>query len=87
MRVPFVDLTAQYQAHRAEFDDALAGVIRANAFIGGKPVQEFERSFATAYGIRHCVACANGTDAIYIVLRMLGIGAGDEVNKTMSKRI
>jgi dTDP-4-amino-4,6-dideoxygalactose transaminase len=79
MRVPFVDLSAQYQAHQADFDAALASVIRNNAFIGGKPVQEFERSFAEAYGIRHCVACGNGTDAIYIVLRMLGIGPGDEV--------
>jgi dTDP-4-amino-4,6-dideoxygalactose transaminase len=79
MRVPLVDLSAQYQAHRAEFDGALAAVIQANAFIGGKPVQEFERAFADAYGVRHCVACGNGTDAIYIVLRMLGIGPGDEV--------
>jgi dTDP-4-amino-4,6-dideoxygalactose transaminase len=79
MRVPLVDLSAQYQAHRAEFDGAFAAVIQANAFIGGKPVREFERAFADAYGVRHCVACGNGTDAIYIVLRMLGIGAGDEV--------
>jgi dTDP-4-amino-4,6-dideoxygalactose transaminase len=79
MRVPLVDLSAQYQAHRADFDAALAGVIQANAFIGGKPVQEFERAFAEAYGVHHCVACGNGTDAIYIVLRMLGIGPGDEV--------
>jgi dTDP-4-amino-4,6-dideoxygalactose transaminase len=79
MRVPFVDLSAQYQAHRADFDGAVAAVIQANAFIGGKPVQEFERAFADAYGVRHCVACGNGTDAIYIVLRMLGVGPGDEV--------
>jgi dTDP-4-amino-4,6-dideoxygalactose transaminase len=79
MRVPFVDLTAQYHAHRADFDAALAGVIQSNAFIGGKPVKEFERAFADAYGVRHCLACGNGTDAIYIILRMLGIGPGDEV--------
>ncbi len=79
MRVPFVDLTAQYQAHRAEFDAALAGVIAKNAFIGGEPVKQFEQAYASAYGVRHCISCGNGTDAIYIVLRMLGIGEGAEV--------
>lgn len=87
MQVPFVDLSAQYKAHRTDFDNAIAGVIRSNAFVGGRPVQEFERSFAEAYGVRHCVACGNGTDAIYIVLRMLGIGPGDEVITTAASWI
>ena len=87
MRVPFVDLTAQYEAHRAEFDAALASVIRTNAFIGGQPVHEFEHRFAQAYGIKHCVACGNGTDAIYIVLRMLGVSVGDEVITTAASWI
>ena len=50
-------------------------------------MQEFERAYAAAYGVRHCVSCANGTDAIYIVLRMLGIGAGDEVITTAASWI
>ena len=79
MKIPFVDLAAQYRAHKAEFDAALATVIAKNAFIGGEPVREFERAYADACGVRHCIACGNGTDAIYIVLRMLGIGPGDEV--------
>ena len=87
MRVPFVDLTAQYIQHREEFDAALAGVIQSNAFIGGEPVREFERRFAEAYGVEHCIACGNGTDAIYIVLRMLGIGPGDEVITTAASWI
>ena len=78
MHVPFVDLSAQYQVHREEFDAALAAVIAKTAFVGGEFVRDFERRYAEAYGIQHCVSCANGTDAIYIVLRMLGIGAGDE---------
>jgi len=82
MRVPFVDLTAQYEAHRSEFDSALAEVIANNAYIGGEPVKEFERRYAEKYGVRNCVACGNGTDAIYIALRMLGIGPGDEVITT-----
>lgn len=87
MRVPFVDLTAQYQAHRSEFDAALAGVIAKTAFIGGEPVQTFERAYEQKYGVRHCIACGNGTDAIYVVLRMLGIGAGDEVITTAASWI
>jgi dTDP-4-amino-4,6-dideoxygalactose transaminase len=79
MRVPFADLTAQYQAHKQEFDAAIAAVIARNAYIGGEFVREFERAYAEKYGVEHCIACGNGTDAIYIVLRMLGIGAGDEV--------
>lgn len=87
MRVPFADLSAQYQAHRAEFDAALATVISRNAFIGGEPVREFEHAYAQSYGVRNCIACGNGTDAIYIVLRMLGIGQGDEVITTAASWI
>jgi len=87
MIVPFVDLGAQYSAHKAEFDSALSGVIAKNAFIGGEPVREFERSYAQKYGVSHCISCANGTDAIYIALRMLGIGPGDEVITTASSWI
>ena len=87
MKVPFVDLSAQYKAHKEEFDSALAGVLAANAFIGGKPVNAFEQKFAQQYGVRHCISCANGTDAIYIALRMLGVGPGDEVITTAASWI
>lgn len=79
MRIPFVDLVAQYRAHQAEFDDAFKRVIERAAFIGGDFVKQFETDYARACGVKNCVAVANGTDAIYVVLRMLGIGAGDEV--------
>ena len=78
-RIPFVDLHAQYLAHRAEIDTAIRSVIDESAFIGGAHVRAFEQTFATMTGRRHCVSCGNGTDAIYVVLRMLGIGPGDEV--------
>jgi dTDP-4-amino-4,6-dideoxygalactose transaminase len=87
MRVPFVDLKAQYLAHRQEIDAAMAAVIADTAFIGGKFVRDFEASYAAAYGVRHCIGVANGTDAIYVVLRMLGIGAGDEVITTAASWI
>ena len=87
MRIPFVDLRAQYLAYRAEFDAALQQVIDGTAFIGGRFVQEFERAFAAACGVRYCVSVANGTDAIYVVLRMLGIGPGAEVITTAASWI
>jgi dTDP-4-amino-4,6-dideoxygalactose transaminase len=78
-KIPFVDLHAQYLALKPDIDAAIAAVIADTAFIRGKYVARFEEDYAQAYGVRHCVSVANGTDAIYIVLRMLGIGPGDEV--------
>src|SRR6185436_13309252 len=82
MNVPFVDLKAQYESIRKDIDTAIQQVIQETAFIGGKYVKSFDQSFAQAYGVKHCIGCANGTDAIYIIMRMLGIGAGDEVITT-----
>lgn len=79
MNIPFVDLSAQYQTIKSEIDDAIAAVIEENAYIGGTRVEQFEAAFAEAHGAQHCIAVANGTDAIYVVLKMLGIGPGDEV--------
>ena len=87
MRIPFVDLMAQYEAHRDEFDQALASVISRTAFIGGEFVRQFEADFAEACGVRHCISCGNGTDAIFIALKMLGIGPGDEVITTAASWI
>ena len=79
MNVPFVDLKAQYQSIKSEIDPAIQSVISETAFIGGKYVEGFEKAYAEKYGRKHCVSCANGTDAIYITLKALGIGRGDEV--------
>ena len=87
MRIPFVDLHAQYLACQDEFDAAFREVITKTAFIGGEYVRAFEREYAAAYGVRHCISCANGTDAIYIVLRMLGVGPGHEVITTAASWI
>jgi dTDP-4-amino-4,6-dideoxygalactose transaminase len=81
-RIPFVDLHAQYLSIKPAIDAAIEGVIRETAFIGGRVVQEFEKAFASHYGAKHCVSVANGTDAIYIALKMLGVGSGDEVVTT-----
>jgi dTDP-4-amino-4,6-dideoxygalactose transaminase len=93
MTVPFVDLKAQYLDIKGEVDAAIQRVIDRNAFIGGEDVRAFQEEFAAycaeqagraAEGERpraklHCATCGNGTDAIYLTLRALGIGPGDEV--------
>ena len=79
LRVPFVDLKAQYDSIRQEMDRAIASVIEQSAFIGGSFVKQFEQDFARYCGVDHAVGVANGTDAIYIALRTLGVGPGDEV--------
>jgi dTDP-4-amino-4,6-dideoxygalactose transaminase len=82
MNIPFVDLHAQYMSIQGEIDQAIASVIRESAFIRSRFVTEFEQQFAKAVGINHCVSCANGTDAIYILMQGLGTKPGDEVITT-----
>ena len=77
--VPFVDLKAQYESIKPEIDAAIAAVINETAFIGGPHVKAFEEAFASYCGVAHCVGVANGTDALFIALRTLGVGPGDEV--------
>jgi dTDP-4-amino-4,6-dideoxygalactose transaminase len=82
MPVPYADLQLQYQSIKSEIDSAIAAVIRDNAFIRGPYVDAFEQQFARAVGVKNCVSCANGTDAIYLAIRALGIKPGDEVVTT-----
>jgi len=77
MNVPFVDLKNQYSYLKSEIDSAIHFVIKETAFIRGKFVEEFEKAYADKYGVKHCISCANGTDAIYITLKALGIDAYD----------
>ena len=79
MRVPVLDLAAEYRALRAEIDAAIARVIERTAFVGGEEVAAFEREFADYLGVRHAVGVANGTDALELALQALGIGPGDRV--------
>ena len=79
MSIPFVDLKTQYQAIKPEIDNAIASVMEDTAFVRGKYVVEFEKDYAEKYGVKHCISVANGTDAIYITLKALGTGSGDEV--------
>ncbi|WP_422361726.1 DegT/DnrJ/EryC1/StrS family aminotransferase [Reichenbachiella sp.] len=79
MKIPFVDLQRQYQQHKTEIDQAIHEVLDQSNYIGGAKIQSFEEQFAMQCGTKHCIGVANGTDALYITLKMLGIGEGDEV--------
>lgn len=79
MRVPFVDLKAQYLSLKPELDAAIAEVVSATAFISGRYAAAFEEAFAGYIGVENCIAVANGTDALEIALQAIGIGPGDEV--------
>ena len=79
MSIQFVDLKAQYHLIKEEIDTAIQNVINETAFIKGKYVQKFEEEYSETYGVKHVISCANGTDAIYITLKALDIGPGDEV--------
>ncbi len=82
MKIPFVDLYAQYLTIKPEIDAAIQDVITNSAYIRGPHVDKFEKLWAETVGLKHCVSCANGTDALYITMRGLGIKVGDEVITT-----
>lgn len=79
MEIPLVDLRAQYENLKEEIDKAISGVISSSAFIGGPYVKAFEAAFAAFCGARNCIGVGNGTDAIFLALKAMGIGRGDEV--------
>jgi dTDP-4-amino-4,6-dideoxygalactose transaminase len=77
--IPLVNLKRQYQAHKLEIDTAIFSVLEASNFIKGKPVSDFEKNFAEINNSKHCLAVANGTDSLFIIMKALNIGIGDEV--------
>lgn len=89
MPIPLVDLHAQYREIGTDVNAAIERVIRKGAFIGGEEVRSFQAEFAAYCAAPavdgqpapelHCAACGNGTDALYLSLRALGVGRGDEV--------
>lgn len=79
MRVPFVDLQAQYQNLRDEINPRLLKTIASCQFILGENVERFEQEFADFCQVKYAVGVASGTAAIFLALKSLGIGPGDEV--------
>ena len=82
MAVPLFDLTRQYATLRAEIEPAVLELLASGAYVLGPAVDEFERAAAAQLHSNHAVGVANGTDALLIALRALGLQPGDEVIST-----
>lgn len=81
-QIQMVDLTVQYQTLESRFRQVMCDAMATGAYINGPDVSTFEGEFARFLEVPYAVACANGTDALHIALRALGIGPGDEVITT-----
>lgn len=77
--IPILNLTQQYANIAAEINHVVLEVLASGGYIGGSHVLGFEQQFAAYIGVSDCVVCNSGTDALYLALRALGIGSGDEV--------
>lgn len=77
--IPPLDLVQQYTSIEAEVSEAVLKVLASGGYIGGSLIEGFEQQFAAYVGVSECVACHSGTDALYLALRALGIGDGDQV--------
>lgn len=82
MKIPVLDLKAQYHTVKDEIDKAIASVLESSQFILGPEVQRLEQEIASYLGIKHAIGVNSGTDALIISLRALKIGVGDEVITT-----
>jgi UDP-2-acetamido-2-deoxy-ribo-hexuluronate aminotransferase len=74
-----VDTRTQYQKIKTEVDAAVIAVMESSMFIGGKVVSDFANNLGQYHGSKHCISCANGTDALQIAMMALGLEPGDEV--------
>jgi dTDP-4-amino-4,6-dideoxygalactose transaminase len=79
MQIPFADLKANYISIKSEIDEAVLRTLESGWFILGREVQAFESEFAAYCGAKHCIGVGNGLEALHLILRGYGIGAGDEV--------
>lgn len=77
--IDFIDLKAQLALIKTQIDAGIQRVLEHGQFILGPEVKELEERLAAYVGARHCITCANGTDALQIALMALGVGPGDEV--------
>jgi dTDP-4-amino-4,6-dideoxygalactose transaminase len=75
----FRDLSKQYEVLKPQIDAAMMKVAASVHFISGPEVKELEKTLAEYVGVKHCITCANGTDAITIAMRAWGVGKGDAV--------
>ena len=79
MKVEFCSFKPMHDEIKNKLDEAYSRVLNSNYFIRGSECEQFEKEFATFCGVKHCVGVGTGLDAIYLILKALDIGAGDEV--------
>jgi len=79
----FLDLTLQYKSIKREVNEAIKRVLESGQFIGGKEVENFEKEIAKFCGVKYAISVNSGTDALFLSLKALGIGSGDEVITTL----
>lgn len=77
--IKFVNLQGQYHTIKTEIDSAIKNVLESSSFVLGPFTEEFEKNLAQAHNIKHCITVNSGTSALYLILKALGIGEGDEV--------
>ena len=75
----FRDLKTQYQVLKDEMDQAILDVVASSAYVMGPKVKELEQALADYVGVKHCIACASGTDALLLALKAWGVKPGDAV--------
>ena len=75
----FRDLKKQYEVLKPQMDKAILDTVASAAYIGGPRVKALEELLAAYCGVKHCISCANGTDALQLMLQAWGIGSGDAV--------
>lgn len=79
MKIQLMNVQRQHEMYASEYEEAALKVLRSGNYIGGEEVSSFEEEFAAYEGARYGISCGNGTDALVLALRALGIGQGDEV--------
>ncbi|MBR6208050.1 MAG: DegT/DnrJ/EryC1/StrS family aminotransferase [Oscillospiraceae bacterium] len=79
MEIQLMNVQRQHETYASEYENAALNVLRSGRYIGGEEVSSFEEEFASYEGAKYAISCGNGTEAIVLVLRALGIGRGDEV--------
>lgn len=79
MKVQLMDIKRQHETYSEEYEEAVLKVLRSGNYIGGDEVSEFEKEFAAYEGAKFGVSCGNGTEALVLAMKALGIGDGDEV--------
>lgn len=79
MKIPLMDIQAQYFSVKSEIDDVVGKVLNSANFVGGPEKDLFEKEYSELFKVKHTIGVGNGTDAIFLVFKALGLGPGDEI--------